>query len=74
MNSVFFREILNGIAVTDENGNKLGHSTVSNLKVACIFKRVLQTEPHVVSLTQRKQQLKASPRWSSLGSPWLHQE
>lgn len=28
-----FREILNGIAVTDENGNKLGHSTVwTNLR------------------------------------------
>lgn len=27
---VFSREILNGIAVTDENGNKLGHSTVSS--------------------------------------------
>lgn len=28
----FLREILNGIAVTDENGNKLGHSTVSSLE------------------------------------------
>lgn len=29
----FSREILNGIAVTDENGNKLGHSTVSSQDV-----------------------------------------
>lgn len=26
--SILCREILNGIAVTDENGNKLGNSTV----------------------------------------------
>lgn len=32
-NPVFFREILNGIAVTDENGNKLGHSTVRILEI-----------------------------------------
>lgn len=29
----FSREILSGIAVTDENGNKLGHSTVSSRDV-----------------------------------------
>lgn len=28
---LFFREILNGISVTDENGNNLGHSTVGTL-------------------------------------------
>jgi hypothetical protein len=27
----FLRELLNGIAVTDENGNKLGHSKVTAL-------------------------------------------
>lgn len=34
------REILNGIAVTDENGNKLGNSRVSNSDASTIV------EPH----------------------------
>lgn len=77
--SIPSREILNGIAVTDENGNKLGNSTVSCQAKSSSHRHFFSVSLLLISsvcfcLCGRKRRLRAFLRLLSPESPWPHQE